>query len=191
MQAPNGLNYVDNVISDEIHNNLIKFLMDPQRIWMKGPDQSEKGRLVQQFGYIYDYGTKSIYKNVNTLPIPDILTQLNKDLVERKILSKMHNQVIVNFYQPGQGITAHKDHIKYFGDEIATISLGSTVPMVFKYFEHYYEQLLKPASIAVLTGDSRWKWTHEIPARKTDKIDGKKIDRENRISITFRTVVQM
>lgn len=189
MSAPAGLIYVNDVITETQHNELVTYLMDPARVWTKGPNPNDGGRLVQQFGYYYDYASRSVNKSAPTTPIPQILETLNKELIEKKILTDLHNQIIVNFYQPGQGITAHRDHTKIFGNEIATISLGSTIPMIFRSDEKSYEQPLKPCSIAVLTGDARWIWTHEIPARKTDIVNGKKINRSNRMSITYRSVM--
>jgi alkylated DNA repair dioxygenase AlkB len=189
MSKPNGLTYTENVITDSQHDELVTYLMDPARIWTKGPNPKDGGRLVQQFGYYYDYASRSVDKSNPTTPIPQILETLNKELIEKKILTTKHNQIIVNFYQPGQGITAHRDHTKIFGNEIATISLGSTIPMIFRSDEKSYEQLLKPCSIAVLKEDARWVCTHEILARKTDIVDGKKIERSNRMSITYRNVI--
>ena len=46
--------------------------------------------------------------------------------------------------------------------------------------------LLKRRSMVFLTGDSRHKWKHEIPKRKTYDVDGKRLKRGIRTSITFR-----
>ena len=184
MNAPQGLTYIADAISDTTHNELITFFMNQSRRWTKAG-----GRLVQQFGYYYDYNVRAVNKQIPIEPIPEILVKLNKELINHQLITKVHNQIIVNLYEPGQGITAHCDHVKYFGEEIATISLGSAVIMNFRHTGQVYPQVLKPASIAVLTGDARWIWTHEIPARKSDIINGKKIFRDNRISITYRTVV--
>jgi len=48
--------------------------------------------------------------------------------------------------------------------------------------------LLPVGSLAVMQDDARNLWTHEIVKRKSDEIDGKRIKRDTRISITFRTV---
>jgi hypothetical protein len=40
-----------------------------------------------------------------------------------------------------------------------------------------------------MEGDARWKFTHEIPARKSDKVDGQIIQRGTRVSLTFRIAV--
>jgi len=39
-----------------------------------------------------------------------------------------------------------------------------------------------------MSGKSRYIWSHEIPLRKTDIINNIKINRNRRISITFRNV---
>ena len=39
-----------------------------------------------------------------------------------------------------------------------------------------------------MSGDSRYKWKHEMRGLKTDTVDGKKIKRGVRTSITFRSV---
>jgi len=48
-----------------------------------------------------------------------------------------------------------------------------------------YDILLPVGSLA---DDASTKWTHEIRKVKYDNINGKKIKRGTRISITFRTV---
>jgi alkylated DNA repair dioxygenase AlkB len=45
----------------------------------------------------------------------------------------------------------------------------------------------------VMTGDSRYMWTHEIPKRLSVKTDGKNIKKPEdyrRISLTFRKTVR-
>ena len=106
------------------------------------------------------------------------------------------NQIIINKYEPGEGIAAHRDHIGYFIGDIATLSLGSAYVMKFRPHRDntivdpntVYDILLPVGSLAVMTGDASTKWTHEIRKVKYDTIDDKKIKRGTRISITFRTV---
>lgn len=50
--------------------------------------------------------------------------------------------------------------------------------------------ILEPRSVMVLKDVARYKWTHEIPARKSDVIDGGKVERSRRISLTFRKVIR-
>jgi hypothetical protein len=43
--------------------------------------------------------------------------------------------------------------------------------------------------LLVLKDDYRYQWKHEIKAVKNDVINGIKIPRKRRISITFRTII--
>jgi hypothetical protein len=36
---------------------------------------------------------------------------------------------------------------------------------------------------------ARYEWTHEIPTRRSDAIDGERLPRGRRISLTFRKVI--
>jgi alkylated DNA repair dioxygenase AlkB len=47
--------------------------------------------------------------------------------------------------------------------------------------------LLLPRSGIVLKDAGRYAWNHEIPARKSDIVDGMKVARGRRISLTFRS----
>jgi alkylated DNA repair dioxygenase AlkB len=42
--------------------------------------------------------------------------------------------------------------------------------------------------LLILSGEARYDWTHEIPARKSDVINGARQPRTRRVSLTFRTV---
>ena len=47
-------------------------------------------------------------------------------------------------------------------------------------------KLLARRSVAVISGDARYKWTHEIPSRLTEPGG---LRRQRRISVTFRKVL--
>jgi alkylated DNA repair protein alkB family protein 8 len=51
-----------------------------------------------------------------------------------------------------------------------------------------WELLLPRRSLLLMTGPSRYGYTHAIRPRKTDVIDGKTVPRQGRYSITMRTV---
>jgi alkylated DNA repair dioxygenase AlkB len=40
----------------------------------------------------------------------------------------------------------------------------------------------------VLAGPARRDWTHAIPARQSDVMDGLRVMRQRRVSLTFRTM---
>ena len=60
--------------------------------------------------------------------------------------------------------------------------------MTFRNGKNVIKKYVKPNSVYIMTGDSRYKWTHEMPSTKSDKVDDKKILRSRRVSITFRNV---
>jgi alkylated DNA repair dioxygenase AlkB len=178
MSMPEGLSYHPNLIGPEYQDILWRFIHLNMDAWTDGPG----GRKVHQYGSRYDYITKTIMKDVD--PIPRQLSMLSQQLVNGKFLEALPEQCIINAYEPGQGITPHTDHVKLFGEEVATVSLGSSAVMVFSKDKESFELYLEPGSLAVLRGDARWKWTHSIPARLSDH----GIRRDRRVSITFRTL---
>jgi len=109
---------------------------------------------------------------------------------QQGILSMQPDQLIINEYQPGQGIYPHVDQVKWFEKEIVSVSLGSDVLMEFKHkVSHQQHSVHLPRrSLVLLSGDARYQWTHGITGRAKDKIKGKWVPRERRVSLTFRKV---
>ncbi|KAG9015531.1 hypothetical protein FRB94_000136 [Tulasnella sp. JGI-2019a] len=102
---------------------------------------------------------------------------------------KPARQAILNLYRPGEGITAHVDLLKRFGDGIIIVSLGSGTVMELapvpssdiialpsleagqspqSQMSEGVSLWLEPRSILVLEGEARYNWTHGIPARDGD-----------------------
>jgi len=152
-------------------------------------------RRTQHFGKRYVYNTNQ--KDMDPVPpVPDWAFDLFKKAVgslQKQNLGldcpREKLQVIVNEYAPGQGIGKHIDSTREFGPWVITISLGSPVVMIFENGFKTDQELLQPRSLYVMTGDSRYKWTHKIDHRKTDVIDGKVCLRTTRISVTFRRLL--
>ena len=164
-----GLTIIDNFIDEETE----QFLLDSinKEEW----DTSLK-RKTQHYGYKY------LYKKVAlepTTPIPDFLQALKEEINYNDA-----DQVIINHYYPGQGISSHIDK-KIFDNKIVSISLNSGISMNIGAWTIY----LKPRSCLILEGHARWDIPHEIVARKSDTVNGKKIKRSERISITFRKLL--
>ena len=116
---------------------------------------------------------------------------MNSDGIWRKDIGASvdePSQAIINEYLPGQGISAHIDHPMLFHDPIVSLSLGSPCVMMFSKEDLKIPVLLPQRSLVILSGDSRWKWKHCIPARKFDEFAGRKIVRNRRVSVTFRSV---
>lgn len=171
-----GLQYLPDFISVDEERELIEAI-DGQ-LWL-----NDLKRRVQHYGYKYDYKARAVTADSYLGSLSDWLIP-----VTRKLPFKP-DQAIVNEYLPGQGISSHVDCVPCFADTIASLSLGSGAMMQFVNGQEKHDLYLKPRSLIILSGPARYEWTHAIPARKSDVVDGFKIERGRRISVTFRTVV--
>jgi alkylated DNA repair dioxygenase AlkB len=70
-----------------------------------------------------------------------------------------------------------------------SLSLGSGAMMQFEKDGIREEIYLEPRSLIILSDAARYKWTHAIPARKSDKVYGQAVARNRRVSVTFRNVI--
>ncbi len=149
----------------------------------KEPWYAALGRRVIHYGSMYRYFGSEPDRKVDSIPnwIPPIT-------IGDKTMSDFFNQIIVNEYNPGQGIAQHTDHTAQFGDTIATLSLGSAIVMDLQSSNKKISLLLPRRSLLTLQGDARYKWKHGIAKRLHDTIPGTgtRIKREKRISITYR-----
>ena len=177
-----GLSYFPNFISEDIAKDLLDAI--DRNTW-----SNELKRRVQHYGYRYDYKSRAVTAGSYLGPLPTWLDHFIAEILPSSVLPERPDQVIVNEYLPGQGISAHVDCIPCFGDTIASLSLASATTMVFTRPSGENEHLrLNPCSLLVLAADARSKWRHAIPARKSDMVDGERKPRGRRISLTFRKV---
>lgn len=148
-------------------------------------------RRVQHYGYRYDYRARRASSDDYLGPLPIWLQATAEKLSEDGHFSDVPEQVIINEYEPGQGIAPHVDCEPCFGETIASISLGSVCEMCFqhKLSEDVKSILLEPNSLLVLSDRARYNWTHGIAARKSDVIAGERRFRQRRVSLTFRTML--
>lgn len=192
LKTPPGAKLTHNFVSPKEASDLFAFI--DRQPW----DDTCLKRRVQHYGYKYDYSGLSTAKPVETTPIPSDLEKLVTRLLDYGLFAerKAPDQIIVNEYKPGQGIGAHVDHVKHFEDTVATLSLGSMYQMDLSPLKQ--ESGSRPISLSlpvgsllVLSGESRYDWTHSIAARKSDphpRPGGKRTPRGTRISVTFRRV---
>ena len=100
-------------------------------------------------------------------------------------------QIKLVFYEPGQGIAPHTDR-DCFGPVVASISMGSDCLMdIYRKpgsKESPFQIVLEHRSILVLRGAAQERWQHGIRPGKTDDLNGDKVPRQRRLSLTFRTV---
>ena len=179
-----GLQYAPDFIDQEAHDQLLRDV-DAQ------PWLTDLKRRVQHYGYKYDYTARRINHSMRIGPLPDWALRIAEQFVERKLMPELPDQLIINEYQPGQGIAPHVDCVPCFTDTIASLSLGSACVMNFsnKQTEQVIPLLLEPRSLVILKNEARYAWTHGIPARKSDDFQGRVIQRRRRVSLTFRKVI--
>lgn len=177
-----GLTYVSDFITRDEENALIAAI--DEQPWL-----NDLKRRVQHYGYKYDYKARTVTNDSYLGPLPDWIQPLAQKLCGEHLCQTAPDQVIVNEYMPGQGISAHVDCVPCFDDVIASLSLGSPAIMQFSKGNEKQEIYLEPRSLIILSGSARYEWQHAIPARKTDIVNGFKIERNRRLSLTFRTVI--
>lgn len=179
-----GLRYVREFIDQQSHDELINQInLQP---WL-----TELKRRVQHYGYKYSYKSRSVNQSMKIGPLPLWAEQLALLLHNQGFISDKPDQVIVNEYEPGQGIADHVDCVPCFSNTVISLSLGSPCVMELKHKESgvVVPLLLEPRSIVVFQDDARFLWTHGIRARKTDHYEERIIHRRKRISLTFRKVI--
>jgi alkylated DNA repair dioxygenase AlkB len=154
------------------------------------PWRSDLKRRVQHYGWLYDYRARTVTPDMNVGPLPGWVADFADRVAQEPEFDAAPSQVIINEYLPGQGIAAHVDCEPCFGPAIASLSLGGAVEMVFRKRSTSERRsvILEPLNLLILTGEARYDWTHEIPARQSDVINGARQPRTRRVSLTFRTV---
>lgn len=179
-----GLAHVSEYITPQEEAELIRTIN--AQPWI-----TELKRRVQHYGYRYDYKARSVTPESYLGALPEWLSQYANRLCADSFFPIPPDQVIVNEYEPGQGIAPHVDCIPCFTNTIASLSLGSTCLIEFTHGEtgRKIPLLLEPCSLVVLSGDARYRWQHSIPHRKTDRRHGAIFPRSRRLSLTFRKVM--
>ena len=179
-----GLDYKKDYINEIEHDQLLKQI--DRQPWL-----NDLKRRVQHYGYKYDYKARRVVRDMRIGKLPEWLEELAEKLCEDRHMPEVADQVIVNEYEPRQGISNHIDCEPCFDDTIVSLSLGSGCFMDFtnKDKTKKIPVWLEPRSIVVLKNEARYEWLHGIAPRKSDTWDGHKVDRERRVSLTFRKVI--
>ncbi len=184
-----GLYLQENFISPEMETQIIQ--------WLDGREWSTVlPRRTQHFGYIYGYEGTSLIPGDK---FEGWISTLAEYLVKYGIMDEV-DQCIVNEYDRDQKIGKHIDgqrgqRLNIFGPRIVSFSLGADTNFIFSNTKgnEKVEIFVPTRSILIMTEDSRYNWTHEIPKRLSVNIDGKMVKKDNnyrRISLTFRKTVQ-
>ncbi len=164
-------------------------------------------RRVQHYGYRYDYQARKIATDMRIGDLP-VWVELLADRVGKDFFGgRRPDQMIVNEYEPGQGIAPHVDCKPCFGPTVVSVSLSSTCVMTISQRatvmgnyagKHAYaadagidhiDLFLERRSAVVFSDESRYHWAHGIAPRKNDRFGGQTYPRGRRISLTFRSVI--
>ncbi len=180
-----GLRYIAKYLTEFQHDWLLDHI-DKQQ-W-----HNFSKRRYQHYGPTYDHKTGKLNHDKPMSNLPEWLKRLCQKLHKDGHIPEVPNQVLINEYEPGQGIGGHIDKEPWFKDTIVNLSLGSNCIMEFtnKYDKTKKVPVwLARRSVAVLREEARYTWMHGIPARKSDVWDGRKFPRQRRISLTFRQAI--
>jgi alkylated DNA repair dioxygenase AlkB len=183
---PEGLKVLTDFVSSAEENAITELLSGFD------PDLSLKRR-TWHFGRRYDYQFGRISKESDVLGIPQLMRDIGFRLVKESVLQSEPDQVIVNEYlvssDRNDGISQHRDRTDCFGPVVVTVSLLESWKMKFSRMHgESLEVLLPRLSAAVMSGPSRYEWSHGIQPRRYEKTGGLKSLRQRRLSLTFRTV---
>jgi alkylated DNA repair protein alkB family protein 8 len=105
-----------------------------------------------------------------------------------KNFSQYFDQLTINEYQPGSGIPPHTDSHAPFEEPLISISLMSDIVILFRnpLTSEEINVLIPARSAFVMTGESRYLWTHAINTRKIDRTESGLSFRRKRVSLTYR-----
>lgn len=180
-----GLRYVPAFLTPAEQEDAVRRIDANDGAWL-----TSLSRRVQHYGWRYDYAARAVTPDMRIGPLPDWLEALAQRLYEAGGFERVPEQVIINEYEPGQGIAMHADH-PGFGDAVAMVSLGDDWAMEFSRVgrdgddPRTESMTLERGSALVLTGEARSEWRHGIAKRRKER-DGR--ERKRRLSLTFRTV---
>ncbi|KAL7320936.1 hypothetical protein PS15m_000768 [Mucor circinelloides] len=171
-----------------------------------GPNPELKRR-TQQYGHLFSYRYRKVLEEYG--PLPGFTDFLVDRIMDNKWMPNKPNHLLVNEYNPGQGIMPHVDAPALFGAAILSLSLLSECIMKFTCEDQSIDIILRKRqeqasfhdmidifivlarrSLAILTGDARYKFKHGISKDLIETTDsGITIERDKRISFTFREII--
>ena len=135
------------------------------------------------------YGVTYGPKKGERRPIPPWGMTLVDRFHAEGISDRRFDQMLVNEYEPGQGISLHRDYDP-FDRTVVSLSLLSSCVMDFRHAKNRRREtiLLEPRSLLILSDEARYGWEHGIARRKRDRWEDRLIPRIRRMSATFRAL---
>jgi alkylated DNA repair dioxygenase AlkB len=137
------------------------------------------------------YGASYGRRKGDARPLPPWGQALVERLHADGVGDRRFDQILVNEYTPGQGISFHRDY-EPFDRTVVSLSLLSPCVMDFRRLSGGLRDsmLLEPRSLLVLEDEARYDWEHGIARRKSDRWVGAVVPRRRRLSVTFRMLKQ-
>eukprot|EP01130_Rhizamoeba_saxonica_P014080 TRINITY_DN6099_c0_g1_i2.p1 TRINITY_DN6099_c0_g1~~TRINITY_DN6099_c0_g1_i2.p1 ORF type:complete len:477 (+),score=80.74 TRINITY_DN6099_c0_g1_i2:529-1959(+) len=177
-----GLYYIENFISEVEEQEILNEIEC-------NPWDRLSRRSVQHYGFEYNYSTNKVDAHIPLGIIPEWIKMCIERMDPISFIPNTPDQVTVNRYPPGAGIPPHVDTHSVFEDGILSLSLQNGITMDLKHNDGRKREIyLKPRSLLILTGESRYVWSHGIAPRKSDIVNNEKLKRGTRTSLSFRTI---
>lgn len=177
-----GIRLVSEAVSQEYADLLVSQL--PPEFTISSPKKEEQSSMTRASLQLHHFS-----------PLPEWISMVSEDVIPNDWKTdhwsgEECNTSIVQRYKPGEGIRWHVD-LPSFGDGVAILSLLSTVRMRFRRVNDHSdieEIVLPPRSLLLFWGEARYDWEHTIEGVYNDRIDGKQVPRQERISFTLRRI---
>ena len=168
----------------------------PELMYRPNPEMK---RRTQHYGYIFNYRHRSA---AGRREMPSFAQRLQERVMALEY-GDVPNSVIINEYEPGQGIMPHVDAPHVFGTCVYALSLLSSCIMRFDG-PNVYRVVLPKRSLVVMKGEAREIYKHSIGKEIIERIDlfgnegfldyddirsdGSEliVSRSRRVSLTFR-----
>ncbi|XP_057799092.1 alkylated DNA repair protein ALKBH8 homolog [Salvia miltiorrhiza] len=177
-------------------------------------------RRVQHYGYEFCYDIRNVNTNQYMGELPPFMSPVLERIRSFQALGRAADtsldQLTVNEYPPGVGLSPHVDTHSAFEELIFSLSLAGPCIMEFrKYTTGAWQEnstsssdlenqipeknlnfikkalYLPPRSLLLMSGEARYAWHHYIPHHKVDKVNDSLIRRgARRVSFTLRKVRQ-
>jgi alkylated DNA repair dioxygenase AlkB len=203
-----GLSVIPEFILSTVEEDLLLFLENQ-------PWRTDLARRTMHFGGTYCLMPSGTQDAIEPKPKPEIITAPPippdfHDLMERFFKEGIYNPgappeyCIVNEYKAAHGISAHVENFT-FGEPVCSLTLHDGDHMRFHELEAAHDGSVRsgksrlakrtgrkvdvwlpPRSLAVLRGDARYKWQHEIVRSRTGRLPCRPGEEWKRTSLTFR-----
>uniref|UniRef100_A0ACD5UTB7 Uncharacterized protein n=1 Tax=Avena sativa TaxID=4498 RepID=A0ACD5UTB7_AVESA len=173
-------------------------------------------RRVQHYGYEFLYETRNVDSKQFLGELPSFVSKVLNKIVTfpgvKNCTTNLVDQLTVNEYPCGVGLSPHIDTHSAFEEMIFSLSLAGPCIMEFRQYpkgswrapstvngtdEASIQDpqcirkavFLPPRSMLLMSGEGRYAWHHYIPHHKIDDVSGQVIRRNSRrVSFTFRKV---